>query len=75
MLPNDELTLTYSASPAVAARLSSTAIPAPSASHDRAGCRRRGAWSRRTAIVATSSAIPIGHRQTFHSVTVVADHP
>ena len=45
-------------------------MPEPSASHDRAGCRRRGAWSSRTAMVRTSRPSPTGQRRTFHQSSV-----
>ena len=60
--PNDELRWTYAASRPVADMLSSTATPAPRASQERAGWRRRGAWSSTAAIASTSSAVPTGQR-------------
>ena len=58
--------LKYAASPAAAVMLSTTVTPEPSASHDRAGCRRRGAWSKSTAMVKTRTSSPSGHRPHCH---------
>ena len=55
--------------------LSSTATPAPSASQERAGCRRRGAWSRTAAIASTSSAVPTGQRTIRQTCTTSSDQP
>ena len=74
MLPKDELTRTYDASPPAASSVSSTEMAEPSASQDSAGCRRRGAWSSSTAIATTSRAVPTGQRPSRPS-TGAGDQP
>ncbi len=54
---------------------SSTETAAPSASHDSAGCRRRGAWSSSTAIANTISATPSGQRTQFQTSPAPSDQP
>lgn len=55
--------------------LSTTVTPEPSASQDRAGCRRRGEWSKITAMVTTSVSRPNGQRPHCHQVLVRSDQP
>jgi hypothetical protein len=62
----------YSASAAMNTRNRTAATPAPKASHEASGWRRRGAYSNSRATEPTANTTPSGHRATLQTASKVS---